>query len=398
MEYAGNNKNIIKVALVRGDNLQEQEAKLWENLGDRFETEAFCGKSNVFPLDNINLKIHQLPASSDNFFSKNYFKYFLGQYKRMFGLERILANFDIAHGGEVYNYYTLQCVRAKKLNPKLKVVVSFLDNIFGRFEYNYWPGFKMPPKYWRNRINAIVKEVIKGVDYFVAYTTYSAELLYDLGVKFDHVKVVQMGVFIDNYEDAVMDRLNLRGVEFSLVICRLVWQKGIYDILYGWRMYRRWSGKHGQKLVILGGGWEEDNIKRLIIDLGLSDSVIFAGSVPNKEVKQLYKFAHVTLMGSQATRDWQEQTSNVLREAVVQNCPIISTDSGGNPEMVGSAGIIVPAGSPVEIGRALLKLDDPVIYQTIKNNGLKEKDRFSVELFRKEIADTYLSLLENKLD
>ena len=382
----------IKVALVRGDNLQEQEANLWENLGEKFETEAFCGKKNVFSVDNINLKINRLPASSDNFFTKNFFKLFFGQYKRMFGMEKRLASFDIAHGGEALNYYTLQCVRAKKLNPKLKVVVSFVDNTFGRFEYNYWPGFKVPPKYWRDNINSVIKESIKGADLFIAYTNYSAELLYDYGARPEQVKVMYMGVPFDDYGDAIMDRLNLRGVEYYLVICRLVWEKGIYEILYGWRMYLKWSNHNGQKLVIVGNGREEKNIKRLIFDLGLKDSVILVESVPNKEVKQLYKNARATLVGSQTTRNWQEQQSSVIREAVTKNCPVISTDSGANPEMVGSAGILIPAGNPVEFGKALLKLEDAAFYRTIKDNGLKEREKFDVENFRKKIVAAYLSL------
>lgn len=393
MENAEANTKKIKVALVRGDNLQEQEAKSWENLGEKFAVEAFCGKKNVFSLDNINLKINRLPASSDNFFSKNFFKYFFGQYKRMFGLEKKLASFDIAHGGEAYNYYTLQCVMAKKLNPKLKIVVSFVDNVFGRFEFNYWPGFKVPPKYWRDEVNSIIKGTIKGTDLFIAHTNYAAELLYDFGARPDQVKIIYLGVPKDDCGDAVMDRLNLRDVEYHLVICRLVWEKGIYDILYGWRMYLKRSGHSGQKLVIVGDGKEEKNIKRLIFDLGLKDSIMLVGGLPNKEVKQLYKNAHATLVGSQPIRSWQEQHSSVLREAVVQNCPVISTDSGANPEMVGTAGIIIPAGNPVEFGNALLKLDDHVLYQTIKDNGLKEKKKFDVEDFRKKIADVYLSLL-----
>lgn len=392
MDNAGTSRKKIKVALVRGDNLQEQEAKLWEDLGEGFEVEAFCGRKNVFPLDNINLKINRLPASSDNFFTKNFFKYFFGQYKRIFGLENKLLSFDVAHGGEAYNYYTLQCVKAKKHNPELKVVASFVDNVFGRFEYNYWPGFKVPPKYWRDKINGVIKESIKGVDLFIANTNYSAELLYDLGARPDQVKVVYLGVPVDNCDDAIMDRLNLRGTEYSLVICRLVWEKGIYDILYGWRMYLKRSVHRGQKLVILGNGREEKNFRRLIFDLGLKDSVILTGSVPNKEVKQLYRNAYATLVGSQSTRNWQEQQSSVLREAVKENCPIISTDSGANPELVGTAGVMVPAGNPVEFGKALLKLEDPVLYADIKKNGLEEKKKFDSEDFKRKIADAYLSL------
>ena len=77
-----------------------------------------------------------------------------------------MINFDIVHAGEIINYYTYQAVAAKKLNKKLKVVATVWENSFGRFEYNYWPGFKTPPRYWRRQLTEIIKTNSAGVDKF----------------------------------------------------------------------------------------------------------------------------------------------------------------------------------------------------------------------------------------
>ena len=204
----------IKIALVRGDSLREQETKIWEDLGERFQTVAFCGKKNIFPLNNINLEIKRLPSTADNFLTKNYFKYIYGQYQRMFGLEKELAGFNIAHGVEAFNYYTLQCVRAKKNNLKLKVVANFVDSTFGRFEYNYWPGFSCPPKYWRDRISSIVKESIAGVDKFLAISNDSAELICDMGAKQEQVEVVYPGLIIEQSDDRLIEKLHFVMLNF----------------------------------------------------------------------------------------------------------------------------------------------------------------------------------------
>lgn len=379
----------IKVAIVRGDSLKEQEAKLWEGLGDDFQTIAFCGKKNVFPLSAINLEIKKLRSTADNFLTKNYFKYVCGQYQRMFGLEKFLANFDIAHGVEAYNYYTLQCVRAKKLNPGLKVVANFVDNTFGRFEYNYWPGFSCPPKYWRNKINSVIKETIAGVDKFLAFSRDAAELAYDMGAKPERVEVVYPALIIEPGDDTLVEKLALKNFKFDLVISRMTWEKGIYDILYAWKMYIRESKESNRKLVVVGDGKEGKNFRRLVSDFGLTDTILTIKNIPNSQIKQLYKHAHAFLLGSTPTRTWQEQFGYSLADAVLQSCPIISTTSGAIPEVVGSAGILVPASSPVALKRALIEMDDELVYSSLKQNAIKEKARFEVKQFQNKLINVY---------
>lgn len=383
----------IKIALVRGDSLKEQEAALWEGLGDQFETTAFCGRKNVFPLHNINLEVVRLPATADNFFLKNYFKYGFGQYQRMFGLEKKLIDFNIAHGVEAYNYYTLQCVRAKKKNPKLKVVANFVDNTFGRFEYNYWPGFISPPQYWRKKINGIIKETILGVDKFLAYSHDSAELAYEMGATQNQVEVVYPALTIEAGAGTLVETINLKNSVFSLFVGRMVWEKGVYDVLYAWKMYLRETKQQNRKLVVVGDGKESLNFRRLVLELGLSDTVIPIGSISNKEIKQLYKHAHSFLLGSTPTRTWQEQFGYSLVDAILQGCPIISTTSGAIPEVVGSAGILVADANPVAFKKALLALDNNNFYRSLKEACIKEKGRFDVDLFKKKLAHVYSSLL-----
>lgn len=383
----------IKIALVRGDSLKEQEAKIWEGLGEEFQTVAFCGGKNVFPLNSINLEMRRLSSTADNFLIKNYFKYVSGQYQRMFGLEKELANFNIAHGVEVYNYYTLQCVRAKKNNPKLRVVANFVDNTFGRFEYNYWPGFSCPPKYWRDKINSIIRENIAGVDKFLAISHVSVELAYSMGAKPEQVELVYPALIFESNDDTLIEKLHLKDVKFDLVINRMIWEKGVYDILYAWKMYLKESKQTDRKLVVIGDGKEGKNFRRLVSDLGLSGSVLTIKNISNNQIKQLYKHARAFLSGSTPTRTWQEQFGYSLVDAILQNCPIISTTSGAIPEVVGSAGILVPASNPVAFKQALLQLDDENIYRGLKEKGLKEKARFDLSVYKQKLVDVYKSLI-----
>ncbi len=62
------NAQDIKVALIRGDCLNEWEALLWNKLDSNFKITAFSSKKNLYRVDNIDFPIKKLYSTTDNFF------------------------------------------------------------------------------------------------------------------------------------------------------------------------------------------------------------------------------------------------------------------------------------------------------------------------------------------
>src|SRR5690348_3283615 len=104
----------ILVAQIRGDGLSDRETKIWKYFPKEIVQTVFATQRNLFSQTDMPFPTVKLTSSSDNFFVKNFYKYFFGQYKRMFGLEKKLIPFNIVHTGEIYNYYTYQAVAAKR--------------------------------------------------------------------------------------------------------------------------------------------------------------------------------------------------------------------------------------------------------------------------------------------
>ena len=180
-----------------------------------------------------------------------------------------------------------------------------------------------------------------------------------------------------------------------ITVNRLVKEKGVYDVLYGWKMYLKNNKyKNLKKLLIIGKGPEEKNLKRLVEEWGLIDQVIFISYLPNQQVRQLYKHAKALLLGSYATSLWQEQFGYVLAEAIINQCPIITTASGVIPEIVENAGIIVQSASPIEITKALINLDDSLKVQSLKHNACRVAIKFEIEQFRNRLQEIYLKLVQ----
>lgn len=262
------NDKKIKVALVRGDSLNNWEGKLWENLAEDVSVTGFCCQKNLYPFD-LAFPVKRLSSSSDNFLTRQLDKFLNGRFLPMRGLEAELASFDIAHTAELSYYFTNQAVRAKKLNPDLKVVATVWDNSFGRFEYNYWPFLKAVPAWWRSKVQAGLEENIKGVDLFLPITQYSADMLLDYGVPKEKIKILTPAIIMPESTvsaNELLERFNLVDKTIYMVVNRMVKLKGIYDVLYAWRMFSREHDSGKNRLVIVGSGPERVNAMRLIKD------------------------------------------------------------------------------------------------------------------------------------
>ncbi|MBE0602927.1 MAG: methyltransferase domain-containing protein, partial [Deltaproteobacteria bacterium] len=69
-----------------------------------------------------------------------------------------------------------------------------------------------------------------------------------------------------------------------------------------------------------------------------------------------YNAADLFVLPSISMRMWKEQFGMVLAEAMACGTPVISTSSGSIPEVVGDAGIVVPANDPGELAGAIASL------------------------------------------
>lgn len=386
----------IKIALIRGDSLNQWEGGLWNELGNDFAVTGFCSEHNLYPIDGLKFSVKKLPSSADSFLARQYDKFVNARFQPLNGLEEALQDYDIAHTAEISYFFTNQVVRAKSKNLKLKVVATVWDNSFGRFEYNYWPGFGTPPAWWRKKIGSIIKENVAGVDLFLPVTDYSAEMLLDYGVTSDKIKVLTPAVMMPESGaevEQLLDQHQLRGRQFYLAVNRMIKGKGIYDIMYAWKIYLRRHPETKSVLVMIGSGPEQDNIARLVREWGMEKSVQLIDRLPNHQVRSLYAYAKALILASLPGPVWQEQFGYVLAEAISGQCPVISTYSGAIPEVVEDAGILCTPGNPPELARAIEQYDNRQVYDTCKNNCLQVREKFAVAKFKQELEAHYRNLM-----
>lgn len=103
------------------------------------------------------------------------------------------------------------------------------------------------------------------------------------------------------------------------------------------------------KLIILGDGQLEQELKQQVNTLHLTNDIIFTGFVHNG-------FRFMKACDVYISSSIQEAFGRVLIEAMVAKIPIIATRVNGVPEVVGDAGILIDAANPDQLAAQMLKL------------------------------------------
>ncbi len=140
--------------------------------------------------------------------------------------------------------------------------------------------------------------------------------------------------------------------------------------------------------LIIGGGSEEENLKRQADSLGITDKVRFTGFVP--DVAPYYNIMDLNLNCSIGT----ETSSLALSEGMSLHVPAVVSDFGGNPYMVtnGVNGFVVPWKDPRAMTDAILRiLRDPDLHAKLKEGAYSEyKAKFTAAAMTKQLENLYL--------
>ena len=94
-------------------------------------------------------------------------------------------------------------------------------------------------------------------------------------------------------------------------------------------------------LLLLGYGPERDALQAKARSLGIADRVHILLPRPLEQVAEFMRGIDVLVLLSQTTRTWKEQFGRVIIEAQACGTPVIGSDSGAIPSVVGAGGWIV---------------------------------------------------------
>ena len=147
------------------------------------------------------------------------------------------------------------------------------------------------------------------------------------------------------------------------------------------------------KLLVVGGGRDEELIKQKAIDLGVQDKVIFTGY--QFDTAPFYKLMNVFCIASQ-----REGFGLVAAEAMLHHLPVIATKVGGLQNVVVNqqTGFLVPPHTPAKIAEKIRYfVHHPEAVSSMGEAGYhRAMQHYTEERYVKEVETLYLDLLKQK--
>ena len=108
-------------------------------------------------------------------------------------------------------------------------------------------------------------------------------------------------------------------------------------------------------LSIVGDGPHRHTLEAIVRG-GLEDRVVFRGFLSHGDLPGHYATLDVVVVPSLPRPNWVEQFGRVAVEAMAAGVPVVATDCGALPDVVGDGGVVVPAGDSRALADTILRL------------------------------------------
>jgi glycosyltransferase involved in cell wall biosynthesis len=182
---------------------------------------------------------------------------------------------------------------------------------------------------------------------------------------------------------AVGEGLGVRGKNFTIgFVGRLVPEKGVDLLLRAFAQLV--SEGAGARLLLVGSGPERERLDALAVELGVRDCVEFIAWVNSMEMPALYPRMDALVLPSLTRPNWKEQFGRALTEAMACGVPVVGSDSGAIPNIIGDAGLIVPEGEVDALAGALRRLRESAALRA--ELGAKGRTRVLAHFTHQQVA------------
>ncbi|MET0220373.1 MAG: glycosyltransferase, partial [Tardiphaga sp.] len=165
---------------------------------------------------------------------------------------------------------------------------------------------------------------------------------------------------------------------------RLVEEKGLDDALDA--MARAATPV---TLAIMGEGPYEEQLRARVAELGLTDRVSFRGWGTPSDVAAFMRSLDAMVLLTRTTKSVREQFGRVIVEAQACSIPVIGSQGGAIPDVVGDGGWIIPERNPDALARLLDRIAaDPEALQAHSIAAQANvRDRFTYDAVAEDLVE-----------
>ena len=207
-------------------------------------------------------------------------------------------------------------------------------------------------------------------------------------------RVVPLSIEIERFLDADPSQVQqiraMYGSPLILFVGKLRYYKGLHYLL-------RAMPEIPGKLLIIGEGPMESDLRQLTISLNLSGKVFFLGEVSDEELPAYYHACDVFVLPAS---ERSEAFGTVQIEAMASGLPVVCTELGTGTSFVnvhGKTGLVVPARDSAVLATAILSLlgDEQLRQEMGRNARERALQEFSLQTMVDRITKLYEEVTRN---
>ncbi|MEK6869432.1 MAG: glycosyltransferase family 4 protein [Nanoarchaeota archaeon] len=181
-----------------------------------------------------------------------------------------------------------------------------------------------------------------------------------------------------------------------LFVGRLSDQKGLQYLIDSMPAISKYDPK--AKLLVIGSGPYEKNLRERAHKNGVEDHVNFLGPLPALDISKYYRFSDIFILPSLSNKTGTEALGLSLLEAMASGCAVIGTNVGGIKFVIkhGHNGLLVKQRNPHDLSRAIITLlkDRDKRGKLGKNAAKFVKKNYSWDMVSKDFMKIYEAILK----
>jgi len=232
-----------------------------------------------------------------------------------------------------------------------------------------------------------------------------AEVLRQRGYKGSIKVMPQLGVdeklFTPTPQSELAAKLGIEKSEFVVgFVGRFVQEKGLLTLLKALMTLKDKSWK----LLLLGRGPLQSELMSLAEENKIKDRIILVESVPHDQVCNYINLMSTLVLPSETANEfktltavgWKEQFGHVLIEAMACKVPVIGSNSGEIPYVIGDAGLVFSEGDAQALANCLVQLmEKPELAQNLGEIGYqKAMAKYTNKALAKQQLEFYQELVD----
>ena len=253
---------------------------------------------------------------------------------------------------------------------------------------------------WDIKENNMLEEKVKSAKFVRCISENGRdELLNIISRKYENkVKVIHMGVKTpDKISEPKINRdsftivtpanlLEVKGHKFLVEACSILIERGIDSF----------------QCIFYGEGQLRENLENMVEEKKLTEHIELSGVVPHDTLIEMYKNhkVDIVVLPSITTASGEHEGIPVaLMEAMAAGVPVISTTTGGIPELLGDgAGILVPPEDSKALADAIEQLmkDSELRYKIGAKGKEKVKKEFAIDSVVTKMVELFMGSEDEK--